>query len=260
MKHKLAILSFAIASAASAQNLAIVNGKAIPSSRVAAMESQITASGQPITEQVKKQIREELINREIFAQEAVARGLHTTADFQQQLELARSTVLIRALILDEQAKNPIGDEQAKAEYDRITAEMNQKEYQTAHILVADEAKAKKLIAELEAGADFAVTQPVFEPEALERFLEASSGRLPLIAGIWPFMSLRNAEFLANEMPGVHVPDDTVERMRRAQASGAEAAVEEGVENEISVLKGFYCAVYGSQPRSIGTIQTLIQSD
>jgi len=155
MKHKLAILSFAIASAASAQNLAIVNGKAIPSSRVAAMESQITASGQPITEQVKKQIREELINREIFAQEAVARGLHTTADFQQQLELARSTVLIRALILDEQAKNPIGDEQAKAEYDRITAEMNQKEYQTAHILVADEAKAKKLIAELEAGAEFA---------------------------------------------------------------------------------------------------------
>lgn len=96
----------------------------------------------------------------------------------------------------------------------------------------------------EAGADFAVTQPVFDPEALERFLEASSGKLPLIAGIWPFMSLRNAEFLANEMPGVHVPDETVERMRRAQASGPEAAVEEGVAIALEVIEATRSMVSG----------------
>jgi homocysteine S-methyltransferase len=98
----------------------------------------------------------------------------------------------------------------------------------------------------EAGADFAITQPVFDPEALERFLDASSARLPLIAGIWPFTSLRNAEFLANEMPGVFVPPGTVERMRRAQAAGPEAAVEEGVaialemiESTRSLVSGFH---------------------
>ena len=96
----------------------------------------------------------------------------------------------------------------------------------------------------EAGADFAITQPVFEPEALERFLEASSGRLPLIAGIWPFMSLRNAEFLANEMPGVHVPEKTVERMRRAQASGPEAAVEEGVTIALEMIEATRSLVSG----------------
>jgi len=80
---------------------------------------------------------------------------------------------------------------------------------------------------VEAGADFAVSQPVFDPEALERFLEASGRSIPIIAGIWPLVDLRNTEFLANEMPGVRVPDRIVERMRKAQASGKDAALEEG---------------------------------
>ena len=59
---------------------------------------------------------------------------------------------------------------------------------------------------VEAGADFAVTQPVFDAEQLERFLGAGPDpAIPVIAGIWPLTSLRNAEFLANEVPGVHVP-------------------------------------------------------
>ena len=82
---------------------------------------------------------------------------------------------------------------------------------------------------VDAGADFAVTQPIFEPEALERFLEyVGSGSIPVIAGIWPFLNLRNAEFLANEVPGAVVPTEIVERMRNAQQSGADAALEEGV--------------------------------
>jgi homocysteine S-methyltransferase len=89
---------------------------------------------------------------------------------------------------------------------------------------------------VEAGADFAITQPVFDPVALERFLEATGTDLPIVAGIWPFMSLRNAEFLANEMPGVNVPAETVERMRRAQESGTDAAIEEGVAIALEMIE------------------------
>ena len=82
---------------------------------------------------------------------------------------------------------------------------------------------------VEAGAEFAITQPVFDPRQLERFLrDVESSRIPIIAGIWPLVSLRNAEFLANEVPGVVVPDDVLDRMRRANQRSAEHAVAEGV--------------------------------
>jgi len=82
---------------------------------------------------------------------------------------------------------------------------------------------------VEAGADFAITQPLFDAASLERFLErTATWRIPVLAGLWPLTSLRNAEFLANEVPGVRVPDQVVERMRRAQESGDGAAREEGV--------------------------------
>jgi len=89
---------------------------------------------------------------------------------------------------------------------------------------------------VEAGADFAVSQPVFDPEALERFLDAAAGNVPIIAGIWPLLSLRNAEFLANEMPGVRVPPAVVERMRKAQDRGAEAALDEGVTLALELIE------------------------
>ena len=82
---------------------------------------------------------------------------------------------------------------------------------------------------VEAGADFAVTQPVFDAESLERFLESvAKWPIPLVAGIWPPLNLRNAEYLANEVPGVSVPAAVVERMRHAQESGPDAALAEGV--------------------------------
>lgn len=101
-----------------------------------------------------------------------------------------------------------------------------------------------------AGADFVVTQPVFSADTLERFMEEAVGatpsvdRLPLIAGVWPMLSLRNAEFLANEMPGVSVPAAVVERMRRAQASGPEAAIEEGVAIALETLEAIRPLVQG----------------
>jgi 5,10-methylenetetrahydrofolate reductase len=90
---------------------------------------------------------------------------------------------------------------------------------------------------LEAGADFAVTQPVFDVADLDPFLElASKHRTPVIAGVLPFASLRSAEFFANEMPGVSVPSAVVERMRRAEAKGEKAALEEGVQIALETIE------------------------
>ena len=83
---------------------------------------------------------------------------------------------------------------------------------------------------VDAGADFAVTQPVFDPRQLEVFLRrVEQHRIPVVAGIWPLVSYRNAEFLANEVPGVSVPQEVLDRMRKAQEKGKEAALAEGVK-------------------------------
>ena len=83
---------------------------------------------------------------------------------------------------------------------------------------------------VDAGAEFAVTQPVFDPRQLGQFLKrVEQFKIPIVAGIWPLISLRNAEFLANEVPGVSVPDAVLARMRQAQDKGKEAALAEGVK-------------------------------
>ena len=82
---------------------------------------------------------------------------------------------------------------------------------------------------VEAGAEYAVTQPVFDPRQIETFLKKiESYKIPIVAGIWPLVSLRNAEFLANEVPGVSVPAEVLERMKKAQDKGKDAALAEGV--------------------------------
>jgi methionine synthase I (cobalamin-dependent)/5,10-methylenetetrahydrofolate reductase len=99
-----------------------------------------------------------------------------------------------------------------------------------------ERELRRFAYKVDAGADFAVTQPVFDIDALGRFLEAAGPiDIPIIGGIYPFVSLRNAEFLANEMPGVVVPEAAVERMRGAQASGETAAVEEGITIALEMI-------------------------
>jgi methionine synthase I (cobalamin-dependent)/5,10-methylenetetrahydrofolate reductase len=83
---------------------------------------------------------------------------------------------------------------------------------------------------VEAGAEYAITQPVFDVAQLERFVEhidKQGMRIPVVAGIWPLVSARNAEFLANEVPGVIIPDAVLARMRRASAEGKEQGTEEG---------------------------------
>lgn len=113
---------------------------------------------------------------------------------------------------------------------------------------------------VENGADFAITQPVFDPDVLIRFIEtvrAMGVTIPIMSGIWPLASLRNAEFLNNEVPGVHVPASIMERM--AQATGKEEAREIGVAiaREIrEAVRPYVCGIQVSAP--FGNVQTALK--
>jgi len=152
---KLALsLVAALSFSAMAQNLAVVNGKPVPSSRVEALKQQVERSGRPVTPEILAQIKEELIAREIFMQEARKRGLDATEDYKAQLELARQSILIRELFANFQKKNPVTDAEIKGEYDKFVAANGGKEYRARHILVEKEDEAKALIAELKKGGKF----------------------------------------------------------------------------------------------------------
>ena len=100
---------------------------------------------------------------------------------------------------------------------------------------------------VDAGAEFAVTQPIFDLNQLDRFLaKVERFRIPIVAGIWPLVSLRNAEFLANEVPGVSVPDAVLERMRKASTRGKEQALAEGVRISQEMLAAVADRVQGVQ--------------
>ena len=144
----------ATAQPAAAQNLAVVNGKPVPKARMDALAQQIARSGRPVTPEMAGQIRDEVIAREVFLQEAQKRGLDATDDYKTQLELTRQTILIRELFADFQNKNPVTDAEVKAEYDKFAAANSGKEYKARHILVEKEDEAKKLIADIKKGAKF----------------------------------------------------------------------------------------------------------
>ena len=158
MKISMSALTMAVIIAASpwaaAQNVAIVNGKAVPSARVDALAQQIAASGRPVNDEVRAQIKEEVILREIFMQEAQKRGIAASEDYKTQMELARQTIMIRALFADYQAKNPVTEAAMKAEYDKFTAANSGKEFRARHILVEKEDEAKAIVKSIKGGAKF----------------------------------------------------------------------------------------------------------
>ena len=142
------------AQSALAQNLAIVNGKAVPKTRLDSLAQQVARSGRPVTPEMQAQLREEVIAREVFMQEAEKLGLSSSDDFKTQMELARQTILIRALFADYQLKNKVTDADLKAEYDKFAAANGGKEYKARHILVEKEADAKAIIASIKKGGKF----------------------------------------------------------------------------------------------------------
>ncbi len=93
---------------------------------------------------------------------------------------------------------------------------------------------RRLDWKIEAGAEYLITQPVFDLAILESFLRRIEHvKLPLLCGIWPLISYRNAEFMNNEVPGAHVPDDVLERMRKTTTK------EEGFAEGVAIARETY---------------------
>ncbi len=143
-----------IASIAFAQNAAVVNNKPIPKQRVDDFVAALVAQGRPDTPELRAAVRDELIARELFVQEAEKKGLPRNADVQRQLDNLRQDVLIRALIRDYLKANPVKDEEIKAEYEKVRKQAGDKEYRARHILVESEDDAKQIIEQLKKGAKF----------------------------------------------------------------------------------------------------------
>ena len=139
---------------AHAQNIAIVNGKAVPTSRAEALAQQVARSGRPMTPEVEAQIKEEVIAREIFMQEAQKRGLDATPEYKAQIELARQTILIRELFAEFQKTSAVTDADVQAEYDKFVAANGGKEYRARHILVETKEQAEAILASLKKGGKF----------------------------------------------------------------------------------------------------------
>jgi peptidyl-prolyl cis-trans isomerase C len=149
-----ALIAVAVAPAF-AQNLAVVNGKPIPSSRADAVVKQVVAQGQqPDSPELREAIKKDLISREVLMQEAMKQGYDKKPDVKQALDNARQTIVINALARDYIAKHPVTDAEVKAEYDKFKSTTGDKEYHVRHILVDTEQAAKDIIAKIKGGAKF----------------------------------------------------------------------------------------------------------
>jgi peptidyl-prolyl cis-trans isomerase C len=150
----LAAATIGLALPAAAQNIAIVNGKPVPKARVDMLTQQLAKAGRPVTPEMQGQLKDEVIAREIFLQEASKRGLDASDDYKAQMELARQTILIRELFADYQKNNPVTDAEIQAEYTKFVSANGGKEFKARHILVEKEDEAKAIIANLKKGQKF----------------------------------------------------------------------------------------------------------
>ncbi|MBY0578869.1 MAG: peptidylprolyl isomerase [Burkholderiales bacterium] len=136
--------------------VATVNGVAIPEARFDFVVKQnMTQRGEPDSPEMRKSIRETLINQEVVAQAAAKKGLDKSSDFQTMMDLSRGQNLVNAYLRDYVTAHPVTDAEMKQEFDKIKGHMGTKEYKVRHILVKTEAEAKKIIAQINKGAKFA---------------------------------------------------------------------------------------------------------
>lgn len=135
-------------------NVATVNGKAIPKSRVDFMVKAQTAQGAPDNAQLRAAIVDRLINVEVVVQEAERKGLNKSADVQSQVDLSRRQIVFQAYLEDYLKSHPIKEEALREEYSRVKGQSGGKEYKARHILVENEADAKGIIEQLKKGRTF----------------------------------------------------------------------------------------------------------
>jgi peptidyl-prolyl cis-trans isomerase C len=136
------------------KSAAMVNGVSIPQSRIDLRVKAATQQGQPDTPELRKSIREDMINLEVLAQEAAKQGLDKSAEVTQQIALARQTVLANAFVQDYVMNHPVSDDVLKKEYENLKANVGTKEYKARHILVETEDEAKSIITQLGKKAKF----------------------------------------------------------------------------------------------------------
>jgi len=134
--------------------VAKVNGVTIPQIRSDILVRERTAQGAADNEQLRAAVRDDLINREVIAQEAARTGFTKRRDLQAELELVRQTVIVQSYLRDWVKRNPPSDADMQKEYDTAKARTGDKEYRARHILVDKEDEAKGLIDQLNKGASF----------------------------------------------------------------------------------------------------------
>ena len=136
------------------KSAAMVNGISIPQTRIDLRVKAATAQGQADSPELRKAIREDMINLEVLVQEAARLGLDKNPDVVQQVELTRQQVLAGAFVQDHAKSHPISEDQLKQEYDKLKAKLGSKEYNARHILVESEEDAKAIITQLGKKAKF----------------------------------------------------------------------------------------------------------
>jgi peptidyl-prolyl cis-trans isomerase C len=135
--------------------VATVNGVAIPQSRLDLIMRARTAQGQPDSPDLRKNVREDLVTREIIAQEAVKKGLDKSPDLAAQLDFVKQSLLVNTYLEDYMKSHPVTEETMKAEYEKIRQQQGDtKEYKARHILVEKESEARDALAQLKKGVKF----------------------------------------------------------------------------------------------------------
>ena len=149
----LATLSFS-ASAIAGDAVAMVNGKPIKQSLFDFIVKDATDHGQKVDDNVRDVIMSKLISSELVLQEAQKSGMDKKPDYLAKEELTRRELLVNVYIQDYMKNHPVSESDTKAAYEKFKTELGDKEYNARHILVASEAEAKDVIAQINKGGDF----------------------------------------------------------------------------------------------------------
>jgi peptidyl-prolyl cis-trans isomerase C len=158
-----------------AQNVAVVNNKPIPKVREDAWVKELVKQGQKDTPELRKMVKERLIQNEVLLQEANKRGIPEQPEVKFMLDLQRQNTIIQALLRDEMAKNPVTDAQIAAEYEKQKAAVGSKEFRARHILVENQAEAQA--GDLDWAAPDAYVQPF--AEALGKLKKGETTAVPV---------------------------------------------------------------------------------
>jgi len=140
--------------AMAAESVATVNGKPIKQSLYDHISKDVSARGQTVDANVKEMIVNKLVSSELIYQEAQRLGLDKQPDYLAREELSRRELLVNTYLQDYMKKNPVSEASSKAAYEKLKADMGDKEYKARHILVASETEARDIIAQLGKGGNF----------------------------------------------------------------------------------------------------------